>query len=115
MLSNKVNKINAERRILSALPMWVVVLGALLAATYWSTRFALADLLFQANDLSSLRRAVALAPGNARYRAILAEHMEGAGLDPSSQLEKATRLSPLQSPYWIRRGFQSESQHHYGH
>ncbi len=115
MLSTKVNKINAERRILSALPMWVVVLGALLAATYWSTRFALADLLFQANDLSSLRRAVALAPGNARYRAILAEHMEGAGLDPSSQLEKATRLSPLQSPYWIRRGFQSESQHDYGH
>jgi hypothetical protein len=64
--------------------------------------------LYRENTLASLRAAVALIPANAAYRALLAEHMEGFGMNPDSQLLTAARLSPLESKYWIRLGFRAE-------
>ncbi|HEY4085416.1 MAG TPA: carbohydrate binding domain-containing protein [Bryobacteraceae bacterium] len=55
-----------------------------------------------------MKAAVLLVPGNADYHALLAEHMEGAGLDPDGELAKATEVSPRESRFWIRRAFRAE-------
>lgn len=73
----------------------------------------MADLLYRQNTPESLRRAVKLAPDNAVYRALLAENLEGLNQDPSSQLIETTRLSPLDSQYWIRRAFRAEIEGRY--
>jgi hypothetical protein len=91
----------------------ILALSACLIAAYWSIRFAAADELFRENNLDSLRKAVVLAPGNASYRALLAEHMEGLGDNPQVQLLAAADLSPLESHYWIRLAAWTEEQHDY--
>ncbi len=75
---------------------------------YYSTIFARADNLFRDNNLASLRAAVLLVPGNADYHALLAEFLEGAGLNPDDELAAATRISPWESRFWIRRAFRAE-------
>jgi hypothetical protein len=74
---------------------------------------ARADSLRRENNLKSLKSAVLLVPGNAEYHALLAEHMEAAGLNPDHELELATVLSPRESRYWIRRGFRAEVEQKY--
>jgi hypothetical protein len=77
-------------------------------AAWSSGRAAVADLAYRENNLESLRRSVEIAPGNAVYRALLAEHLEGRGEDPKPQLVEVTRLTPLDSQYWIGRAFREE-------
>ncbi len=81
----------------------------LAAAAYWSARLAWADHLYHADTLAALRRAVALDPGNARYRAWLAELEEHDGRDPTAALEAAARLNPRDSTIWIRLGLRAET------
>src|SRR5579864_5226014 len=83
---------------------------ALLLASYWSCRLALADWLFRANTPASVARAVALDPGNAAYHAWLAEIQEHDGRDPTPELETAARLNPSDSAVRIRLGLRAESQ-----
>ena len=89
------------------------LLGAIIVAgsifVIWlSIQSARADLDYRENTLPSLRKAVAIAPENAAFRALLAEQLEAAGEDPQPQLVETTRLSPLESEYWIRRALQEE-------
>lgn len=86
--------------------------GAALAI-YSSALLVRADSLRRENTLESLRKAVQLAPGNAEYHALLAEHLEAAGQNPDSELQLATELSPRESRYWIRRGFRAEVEQKY--
>jgi hypothetical protein len=76
-------------------------------------RFAVADQYYRQNTYESLQRAVALAPGEASYLSLLAEHAEGLDLDPDSDLIRAASLSPFESRYWIRLGFRSEVEGNY--
>jgi tetratricopeptide (TPR) repeat protein len=85
-------------------------IAALSLASYWTIRLAYADQRFRAPSLDSLGRAARLAPGNAQYFAWLAEYREAEGLDPGEMLETASRLNPLDSSVWIRRGLRAEFQ-----
>lgn len=78
-----------------------------------SFRSALADRAFQENTTESLRAAVALAPGNATYHALLGEHMEGLGLNPDREFAQAAALSPRDSQFLIRLGFRAETEGDY--
>ncbi len=80
----------------------------LTVAAYWTIRLALADQLFRANSLESVTRAARLAPGNAQYFRLLAEHRQAEGKDPEPELAEASRLDPLDSAMWIRRGLEAE-------
>jgi hypothetical protein len=78
---------------------------------YYSIVFARADILFRQNSPGSLKAAVLLVPGNAEYRVLLAEFLEGAGLNPDRELAAATEISPWESRFWIRRAFRAEVEH----
>ena len=80
---------------------------------WYSLRLALADAEFRENTPSSIKRAVSLAPSNASYHELLAEHLEAAGQNPDSELDIATELSPRESRYWIRRAFRAELERKY--
>ena len=82
--------------------------GAFLLAAWSSGIAAVAELEKAKNTPDSLRKAVELAPDNAVFRNLLAEHIEGSGRDPKPQLIEAMRLSPLESQYMVRRAFRSE-------
>lgn len=86
--------------------------GVLVAAFCWcmwsSGVAAIADYNEQLNTPESVRKSVELAPDNAAFRALLAESIEGLGMDPKPQLVEAMRLSPLDSQYVIRRAFRAE-------
>jgi hypothetical protein len=75
---------------------------------YYSVVFTRADSLFRQNKLASLKAAVLLVPGNADYHALLAEFLEGFGLNPDQELAAATEISPWESRFWIRRAFRAE-------
>ncbi len=92
----------------------LAALGGLALLSWYSVLFARADVSFQDNNPAALRNAVRLVPGNAAYHALLAEHMEGAGANPDTELEIATELSPRDSRYWIRRAFRAEVEQQYG-
>lgn len=81
---------------------------AFFLAAWSSGTAAEADLEKEKNTAESLRKAVELAPDNAMLHALLAEHMEGSGLDPKPQLAEAMRLSPLDSQHVVRRAFRTE-------
>jgi hypothetical protein len=88
-------------------------LCSLLIGVWYSVQLSRADIAFGRNNLESLRTAVSLAPGNATYRELLAEHMEAAGMNADSELQAATALSPHDSRFWIRRGFRAEVEEKY--
>ncbi|MEP6716669.1 MAG: hypothetical protein ABJC09_13950 [Terriglobia bacterium] len=94
-----------------------ILAGALFAALAFAAwhagRQAWADLLFQDNTLNSVQRAVLLEKGNAEYRELLGEHLEGLGYDPTSEFISATKLSPRNARYWIRLSFFHEVQGKY--
>jgi tetratricopeptide (TPR) repeat protein len=69
---------------------------------------AIADQLFRANSLVAAVRSTQLDPNNARYFTSLAEHQEAEGMDPKPALAAASRLNPLDSSVWIRRGLRAE-------
>ena len=81
---------------------------ALTLAAYWTIRLALADQLFRSNSPEGAARAARLAPGNARYFELLAEYRQAEGKDPEPELAEASRLDPLNSAVWIRRGLEAE-------
>ena len=88
-------------------------LCGLLALGWYSVLLARADILFRGDSLTTLRAATALAPSNADYHALLAEHLEVAGLNPDTELEIAAGLSPRESRYWIRLAFRAELEQKY--
>lgn len=94
--------------------IWALrVVGGMLTAAFswalWSSGVAaIADHDQELNTLESVRKAVELAPDNAAYRALLAEHIESEGQDPKPQLVEAMRLSPIDTQYAIRRAFRAE-------
>ena len=80
----------------------LTLLGTLISI-YYSVVLSRADSLRRDNTLDALRGAVRLVPGNAEYHALLAEHLEAAGLDPDSELALATQLnSPREGRFWIQ-------------
>jgi hypothetical protein len=85
----------------------LTICGAALTI-YYSALFARGDSLFREDTRASLQEAVLLVPGNAEYHALLAEFIEGAGLNPDSELAAATEISPRESRFWIRRAFRAE-------
>jgi hypothetical protein len=91
-------------------PRFAALLGivVLTLASYWTVRLAFADQLFRANSVEALARATQLAPGNSQYFALLAEYRQQAGIDPEPALAAASRLNPLDSSVWIRRGLRAE-------
>lgn len=97
------------RRIVS----FLTLCGLVVLASY-SLLLARADLSFGENNLAALRTAVRLIPANAAYHALLAEHLEAAGINPDGELEFATNLSPHESRYWIRRAFRAELEQRFG-
>jgi hypothetical protein len=86
----------------------VPVVTVLALASYWTIRQALADQLFRANSLDAAIRSTQLDPNNAQYFISLAEHQEAEGIDPKPALAAASRLNPLDSSVWIRRGLRAE-------
>ena len=91
----------------------IILLGALGILSWYAVLVTRADAFFRNNDLASLQNAVRLAPSNAAYHAILAEHLEAAGANPDAELGIASHLSPHESRYWIRRGFRAEVEQRY--
>ena len=69
---------------------------------------ALAQSAFRHNTLDSIKLAVRLAPGNAAYHALLAEHLESFGNSPEGELTAAVALSPFDASYLNRLGFWAE-------
>jgi hypothetical protein len=49
-----------------------------------------------------------LAPGNAAYHELFAEHLESSGKSPEGELRAAVRLSPFDASYLNRLGFWAE-------
>jgi hypothetical protein len=86
----------------------VVALAGLAWATYSSGRIALSDYLYSLDTPESLRSAIALEPGNADFHSLLAEHLEGANLDPKPELFSAISLSPDTSRYLVRAALREE-------
>jgi hypothetical protein len=86
----------------------LLTLGGAGLTIYYSALFGRADTLFRQNTRDSLEAAVLLVPGNAEYHALLAEYIEGAGLNPDKELALATEISPRESRFWIRRAFRAE-------
>jgi tetratricopeptide (TPR) repeat protein len=93
--------------------IWSFVLATLGLAAFWSIRFAAADILYRQNTPEALKKAVALAPGNASYRALRGEFFESEGVNPDPDFQTAAALSPLESSYWIRLGFRAEAENHF--
>ena len=89
--------------------VWLLIVPFLAVAAWDAARLAYADSLSRLNTSDSLRQAVQLDPGNADFRELLAEHLAGDGLDPNPELKAAVSLSPLNSHWWERLGFQAES------
>ena len=86
----------------------VPIVTVLALASYWTIRQAVADQLFRANSLQAAVRSTQLDPNNARYFTSLAEHQEAEEIDPKPALAAASRLNPLDSSVWIRRGLRAE-------
>lgn len=97
-------------RFLAERAFGLLIFSALAPVAWMSVRAAVADLQYRENTTASLHEAVVLEPGNAAYHALLAEHLEGEGVDPSPQLKAAIELSPLDSQYLIRMATQAEAQ-----
>jgi hypothetical protein len=101
-----------ERIVLKAGTRLVVAAGAVVLlsfAAYTSVRVSYAEFLFHKNTLAPVQRAIQLDPDNGRYHAWLAELLENEGRDASAALERAARLSPLDSRVWMRRGLAAEA------
>ena len=96
--------LNSVLRLALALPV-VCLLGA---ASWTSLQLSRADLLFRTNTTASVQEAALLDPRNGRYQAWLAELLEFDGADSSAALDAASRLTPMDSRVWIRRGLNAE-------
>jgi hypothetical protein len=87
---------------------WACMVGSLGWAIYSSCRLAIADQYYSVDTPTSVAAAIRLEPGNADYHALLAEHEEGNGVNPSRELLEAVALSPLTSSYLVRAALRSE-------
>ncbi len=96
------------RRLMSLAALFVLA-----SVAFYSVLLARADVSYRENNLAASRSAVLLVPSNAAYHSLLAEHLESSGANPDRELEIATRLSPRESRYWIRRAFRAEVQQEY--
>lgn len=81
--------------------------AALALAFYWSLRFAAADFLYRRDSPEALRRALLLAPGDARLHLRSAELHENPAARLAA-LETALALNPRDSSAWIELGLRSE-------
>ncbi len=102
---NKTQRIGKNRGRQFSLLLGVTVLTV---ASYWTIRLALADQLFQANSFEALARATRLNPINSQYFLLLAEYQQRAGIDSEPSLVVASKVNPLDSSIWIRRGLSAE-------
>ena len=93
---------------LARMVLTLALVAYLVFASYWSVRFARADLLYRANTPGAIRRAIELDPRNARYRAWQGELEEHEGRDPRPALLAAAALNPRDSSIWIRLGLEDE-------
>ncbi len=93
--------------------LWLLPLPFLAVAAWETARLAQADFFSRQNTTDSLREAVQLDPGNADFRELFAEQLAEDGLDPNPELRAAVSLSPLNSHWWDRLGFQAESERDY--
>ncbi len=100
--------VSAVRRILTVLALFSLVLLG-----WYSLQLARSDSLYRQNTPETVARAIHLARGNAEHHELLAEHLESLGRDPDFELAEATRLSPFESRYWIRRAFRAEVERKY--
>src|SRR5579859_2465634 len=89
----------------------VACLAALGAGVYWSVRLAWADYVFRLDTESSVRQAVALAPGSAEYHARWATLLEESGREDAatSELHEAVRADPRLAGAWIELGLLAEN------
>ena len=89
-----------------------VAAGAVLGlAIYWSLRLGYADHLFRSGTPEGVKRAVELAPGNARYQDHWAAILEDSGKDPAAALaamEAAVASNPRDSSSWMELGLRAE-------
>jgi hypothetical protein len=83
-------------------------LSFLSITSFQALKMAWAQSMLQHNTLDSVKLAVQLAPGNAAYHALLAEHLESSGKSPEGELRAAVRLDPFDARYLNRLGFWAE-------
>jgi hypothetical protein len=105
-----VHKASEYSKKKSISPIWLIALPFIAFAAWRTARIATADSLFRHNTLDSVREAVALDPGSAAYHELLAEHLLDAGKLQGNELTTAVELSPMDSHYWIRLGFEEEAE-----
>jgi tetratricopeptide (TPR) repeat protein len=87
----------------------VVALIVLVAAGIYSIRAAIADAAFRRSTPEGVKRAVEIAPDNARYLLFRALQLDYDGQDATPLLERAARLNPLSSASRIRLGLAAET------
>jgi tetratricopeptide (TPR) repeat protein len=94
-----------------SVPIYVLAIAGLLAASYTSLRLARADARFRNQTPTSLRHAIQLAPDNAEYPARLASMLEAQGdsAEAVRLLDRAAVINPNDSRIWISLGLLSES------
>ena len=99
------------------LPILMRVLGSVVALLIlglgfvWSLRLGYADHLFHTGTPEGVKRAVELAPGNARHQARWAAILEDSGQDVAAArraLEAALALNPRDSASWMALGLAAE-------
>lgn len=86
----------------------VALTALFLMVSWFSFAAATAELRYLKNTPEDALAAVRMAPENAAFQALLAEHLEAQSQDPTPYLIEATKLSPLDAKYLIRRAFRTE-------
>jgi hypothetical protein len=88
--------------------------AAMTVASWWSVRLAYADHLYSEATLSSVCRAVELAPDKAPYHSRLAELLYDKDRERSTaELSIALRLNPRDAKTWIELGLREEFRNDY--
>src|SRR5690242_2211927 len=75
---------------------------------------AYSDRLAKEFTLPATRRAVKLAPGNARYWVVYADLLEQAGEASTDALKQAAALDPENASIWLRLGLDAEGRNDFG-
>lgn len=84
----------------------LLLAAAFLAASWWVLRLAHADFEFRRGTEEGARRAAALVPGDARYRA---GRTDWGSPERLRDLETAVRLNPYYAEAWIELGLMAEA------
>ncbi len=87
----------------------VAALLILMAAVFYSVRFAVADAAFRKQTPAGVARALEILPDRANYLLLRALQLEYDGVDSTALLERAARVNPLSSEPRIRLGLAAET------